>query len=213
MPRAGILFALLACVFGLNTAALAQGNLTLYTVSSWSSTITQVGGGTTTYLSTDPSNWVGLSSPNYVGLSGIPGPSNPYGSVAAYQSFVSPTWDLLFVAGAGGGLSGPPADLTSLQSTFEINVTSLGGIEFRAENFVNTSSAAWSVRATSSAFGTGSVLTSGTVIGVGTWAIDYVSTTTASDYTEAVAHFSAVPGSGFAAVMGMLASGGRRRRR
>lgn len=204
--------ALIACVLGATSTSLAQGFLTNFTVSSWTSTITQVGGGTTTYLSSDSSNWTGANLTNFVLASGQPGPTDPYGSVAAYQSFLPNAQDLLALDASGGGLSGPPATLTSLVGSFEVNVTAIHGIVFVQQDPVNALTSAWSFRSTSAGFGTGTVLTAGVVIGAGTWAIDYVSTT-ASNYTEGTIHFAAVPGGGLTAVFGSLLAASRRRRR
>lgn len=212
MPFARILLALVACVLGTSSTSLAQGFLTNFTVSSWTSTITQVGGGTTTYLSTNSSNWTGLSQPNFVSASGNPSPTDPYGSVVAYQSFLPNAQDQLELNATGGGFSSPIATLSSLVGSFEVNVTAVHGIVFVQQDPVNALTSAWSFRSTSAGFGTGTVLTAGVVIGAGTWAIDYVSTTS-STYTEGTIHFAAVPGGGLAAVLSSLLAASRRRRR
>jgi len=208
MSPSRIVAALIACVLGATSTSLAQGVLSNFTVSSWTSTITQVGGGTTTYLSSDSSNWTGTNLPNFVSVSGTPGPTDPYGSVEAYQSFLPNSQDVLALDAFGGGF----ATLTSLVGSFEVNVTAIHGIVFVQQDPVNALTSAWSFRSTSAGFGTGTVLTAGVVIGAGNWAIDYVSTTS-STLTEGTIRFAAVPGGGLTAVLGSLLAASRRRRR
>ena len=202
-------------VFAPSTFALSPGLLTHFTVTSWSNTITQVGGGSTTYLSSDPSNWFGANNPNFVSASGVPGPTNPYGYWAAEESVTNSKWDRLNLAGNGGGFSGPAANHTALEGTFEINVTATRGIRLALEEFFFTSTAAWSVRGVADAFGSGTVLTTGSTIGPGAWAIDYVSTISGQSFSYSNAHFAAVvpmPGAAALAACGLGVVARRRRR-
>lgn len=191
------------------------GTLTHMTISSWSSTITQVGGASTTYDSANPSDWSGASLPNFVSASCNPSAVAPYGYLQAVESIQSTSWDMLQFAGTGGGFSGPPADLTAVNGTFEVVVAAARGVRFMQEDFFFTATAGWSYRLVTDAFGTGTVLTAGMVLGPGTYAIDYVSTVSAESFSYSNAHFAAVvplPGAAGIAAVGLVA-GCRRRRR
>jgi hypothetical protein len=207
--------AVAASVIALPSALAGGGTLSHLTISSWSSTITQVGGASTTYSSSDSSNWTGFSSPTYVSAACNPSAVAPYGYLVASESIASGAWDMLQFAGTGGGFSGPPANLTAVDGTFEVVVTAARGIRFMQEDFYFTATAGWSYRLVTDAFGTGTVLTTGMVLGPGTYAIDYVSTVSAESFSYSNAHFANVvplPGAAAFAAAGLVASSRRRRR-
>ena len=213
--KRSLVAAVAASLVAVPAALAGAGTLSHLTISSWSSTITQIGGASTTYDSSNPSGWTGASLPNFVSASCNPSAVAPFGYLQAVESIQSTSWDMLQFAGTGGGFSGPPADLTAVNGTFEVVVTAARGIRFMQEDFFFTTTAAWSYRLVTDAFGTGTVLTDGMTIGPGTYAIDYVSTVSGESFSYANAHFAAavpLPGAAAIAAVGLVA-GGRRRRR
>lgn len=213
--ESSLVAAVAASIVAIPSALAGAGTLSHMTISSWSSTLTQVGGASTTYDSSNPSNWTGLSTPTYVSASCNPSAIAPYGYLMASESIASASWDMLQFAGTGGGFSGPPADLTAVNGTFEVVVTSTRGVRFVQEDFFFTATAAWSYRLVTEAFGTGTILSAGMTLGPGTYAIDYVSTVSGQSFSYSNAHFAnvvPVPGAAAIAAAGLVA-GGRRRRR